>query len=223
MSVWVIGGTSGIGAAVASLLEERLEIPSATGTDVDVTIPEELMLYQRRCGPWDGVVFSAGVNQLSWIKTLNQQWQQTIMDTNYGGFVNLLRVLLNDERQRPIHVLAVSSDAARRPMRTSLAYCSSKAALNMAVQCAARELGPKGWRINAIAPGMTDRTEMTAYIDKAVPAIRGWTPQQAREYERSQQPVGRRGTPEEMALMILDVLYAPDYLNGSIIEVNGGR
>lgn len=223
MSVWVIGGTSGIGAAVASLLEERLENPSATGKDVDVTFPEELAHYQRRCGPWDGVVFSAGTNQLSWIRDITQSERRAIMETNYGGFVNLLKVLLQDSRQRPIPIVAVSSDAGRRPMRTSLAYCASKAALNMAVQCAARELGPKGWRINAIAPGMTDRTEMTAYIDRQVPAIRGWTPQQAREYEKSQQPLGRRGTPEEMALMIFDMLYAPNYLNGAIIEVNGGR
>jgi NAD(P)-dependent dehydrogenase (short-subunit alcohol dehydrogenase family) len=225
--IWVIGGTSGIGAAVyqAALDSERYEVGWATGKDVDITRPGKISQFLFDHEQFNHIVFCAGVNYLHRIEDLSVAESRYIMEVNYQGFINVLRALWYHQEPglAPPRVVAVGSDAATRPMRTSLAYCASKAALDMAVRCAAREWGPAGWRINAVAPGMTSGTEMTDYIDRRVPEVRGWTPDQAAEYEMLQAVIKRRAHPSEIAQVVLDVLNGPDYLNGSIVTVNGGR
>jgi NAD(P)-dependent dehydrogenase (short-subunit alcohol dehydrogenase family) len=108
-------------------------------------------------------------------------------------------------------------------MRTSAIYCASKAALEMAVRVASRELAPLGWRVNAVAPGKVADTPMTSYVDQRVMEIRGWTEEQASEYERQSSPLGRMVTKEEVADVILNVLNGPQAQTGEIIAVNGGR
>lgn len=226
--LWVLGGTSGIGAATADLLANcgRFEETHPTDSEqADVRELAYLRAYIEEHGPFTHVVYSVGINQLRWIKdyTNPDELLMKIMDVNVGGFVRTMAALEAENMGVPVRLVAVSSDAATRPMRTSVAYCASKAALDMAVRVAARELGPLGWRVNAVAPGMTEPTEMQAYIDRAVPQIRNWSLAKALSYEASQNPLGRRANVDEIAEVIGDVLFAPDYLNGSIITVNGGR
>jgi NAD(P)-dependent dehydrogenase (short-subunit alcohol dehydrogenase family) len=218
MKVWVIGGTSGIGAAVADhfAIDGKGTDVFITGKNIDVRSLDELEGYHHCHGPFDTVVYSAGINWLNWI--VDQPAMMPIYDVNVAGFVRVLGILSGSGCQS---VVAISSDAASRPMRTSIAYCASKAALDMAVRCAAREMAPM--RINAVSPGMTANTEMTAYIDEMVPFIRGWTEEHAADYEKSQSPIGRRGTPQEIARVVYDVATGPDFLTGSIVTVNGGR
>lgn len=217
--VWVIGGTSGIGRSVAAMLNGRGDEAIATGTEVDVRDRRAMDDFYRKAGPFDAVVYSAGINRLMWTAMIDDVAAADILNTNTVGFMRLLRTITDSECRS---VVAISSDAATRPMRTSMAYCASKAALDMCVRCAARELAPHV-RVNAVSPGMTDYTEMTRYIDMMVPQIRGWSVEKAAEYERSQIPMARRATPEEIARVVLSVLDGPEYLTGSIITVNGGR
>jgi 2,3-dihydro-2,3-dihydroxybenzoate dehydrogenase len=71
-------------------------------------------------------------------------------------------------------VVVVGSDAAWREMRTSVAYCASKAALHQAVRVIARERASEEFAINVVAPGMTEPTGMQEYVDESVPMIRKW-------------------------------------------------
>jgi NAD(P)-dependent dehydrogenase (short-subunit alcohol dehydrogenase family) len=219
MRIWVIGGTSGIGAAVAKHFAEDGQGNDVfiTGKEIDVRDEWPLSGYLDNNGPFDIVIYSAGVNRLNWIHPDLDMLD--IYDVNVAGFVRVLGLLIGTTCRS---VVAISSDAATRPMRTSIAYCASKAALDMAVRCAARELAP-GIRVNAVSPGMTANTEMTTYIDATVPKIRGWTKEHAAEYEKSQSPIGRRGTPQEIARVVYDVATGPDFMTGSIVPVNGGR
>jgi NAD(P)-dependent dehydrogenase (short-subunit alcohol dehydrogenase family) len=228
MNIWVIGGTSGIGSATAIELAKRGHAVFSTGKeDVDVQSASALQDYLGGPKQFHGIVYAAGINRLAWDHELNIHTAMDIFDVNVFGFMRVIRLIA--QAIDPIHdapparsLVAVSSDAATRPMRTSMAYCASKAALNACVKQAARELAPYV-RVNAVAPGMTEGTGMTAYIDQAVTKLRGWTRFQAREYEESQIPARRRGTPAEMAHVIADVLLGPDYQTGAIVEVNGGR
>jgi NAD(P)-dependent dehydrogenase (short-subunit alcohol dehydrogenase family) len=154
-----------------------------------------------------------------WIDEMSTRLAGCIYDVNVLGFMRVLRAAVHTGCRS---IVAISSDAATRPMRTSMAYCASKAALDMCVKCAARELAPE-IRVNAVSPGMTLGTAMTEYIDKTVPAMRGWTPEEAWEYEHSQIPAGRRARPEEIAQVVYDVLVGPEYMTGSIVTINGGR
>lgn len=230
MITLVIGGNSGIGKATAQWLNEKdvrvVLTPTVEELDVRVgsSVGEYIAKMTEGLHPNDRieVVYSAGVNELEWIGELSEHALRQIWEVNVNGFLRVLDALRVNQIQ-DARIVAISSDAAERPMRTSIAYCSSKAALNMAVKCAAREMAGEGWRVNAVAPGMTSYTRMTHYIDHAVPQIRGWSAMEAMEYELQQAVIKRRAAPNEVAQAVQFFLEAPDYVNGAILAVNGGR
>lgn len=218
----VLGGTSGIGAACADLLGRIGVKAHALGAEQgDVRDLEWISSAIAAHSPTH-VIYSVGVNQLDWIKDTTLQDFSTLFGVNVWGFVSTIQEL--QKLGYPCSVVAVTSDAARRPMRTSLAYCASKAALDMAVRVASRELAPEGWRINGVAPGKVSGTPMTEYVDARVQEIRGWTAEQASEYEKASSALGRSLTPGEVAAVIVDVLFSDSQgWTGDIISVNGGR
>jgi NAD(P)-dependent dehydrogenase (short-subunit alcohol dehydrogenase family) len=168
-------------------------------------------------------VYSAGVNNLSWISELSDNMvEHDTFDVNVHGFVDTISLHKRTWPTANVSCVAVSSDAADHPMRGSLAYCASKAALDMAIRVAARGLAPL-WRVNGVAPGMVEGTPMTAYIDQEVPHFRGWTTEEAKTYERSQVPSGRRALLSEVAETICWVLTGPAQMTGEIVRINGGR
>jgi NAD(P)-dependent dehydrogenase (short-subunit alcohol dehydrogenase family) len=211
VDAWVIGGTSGIGLATAHLLVE-------SGLSVYATGPEECDVRD------DKEVEEA-------YKEQDLDIVDDMFNVNVFGFMRVVKTMANHWRTPfPRSLVAVTSDAARRPMRTSMAYCASKAALDMCIKQAAREhapieFGPGGAiRVNGVAPGMTAPTGMSEYIDEAVPAIRGWTLAKAKEYEASQNPMHRRISPAEIAAAVKYMLVdSPMSQTGSIMEVNCGR
>lgn len=226
----LIGADSGIGRAIGLKV---IDYPNDPGTmwhtpskdTLNVKSTVQASEYVRRHGPYDKIVYSAGVNELEWIKNLGRNVSPVLADTfsvNVFGFIDLLSAHECWFPGRGGSIVAITSDAAERPMRGSTAYCASKAALNAAIRCSARELAPR-WRVNGIAPGMTSDTEMTAKLDREIPRFRAWSAEQAREYELSQIPMGRRAFVSEVADLAVSVLNGPDYMTGSIVHINGGR
>lgn len=191
-------------------------------SDCDVASGPDLSQYIRNNGPFEYMVYCPGTNTLMPIGKINRHEMDYHFAVNVYGFINMLDIHERYFPEAEGSVVAISSDAGRIAMRTSIAYCSSKAALNMAVRVAARELAPR-WQINAVAPGIISDTKMTEYIDAAVPAVRGWTADKARAYEQSMIPIGRRGTPAEISHVMRDLLKSPGYLTGSIVEISGGK
>jgi NAD(P)-dependent dehydrogenase (short-subunit alcohol dehydrogenase family) len=170
-------------------------------------------------GPFDAIIYSVGVNRLDWLQDIDIRDMTAMYEINVGGLVRVLQACPEAKR-----VVVVGSDAAWRPMRTSLAYCASKAALEMAVKVIARERASDDFAINIVAPGMTNDTEMTKYVDERVLEVRGWSQSYAREYEASQRGNTRRAEPYEVAEVVLSTLTLDTpYLNGATIAVNGAR
>ena len=93
------------------------------------------------------------------------------------------------------------------PWKEYAAYCASKAALVRLTECLALELAPEV-RVNAVAPG-------TVLWPESVPAA------QRRELAR-RVPLGRAGTPEDVAAAVLFLARAP-YVTGAVLPVDGGR
>jgi NAD(P)-dependent dehydrogenase (short-subunit alcohol dehydrogenase family) len=221
---WIVGGTNGIGAACCDILGKiDGHDVLVSGSEVDVRDPTLLYEFIDRTveneNKINGLIYSAGINRLDWSMNVTDEDMLDLYYVNVIGLINCLQLLPRAER-----VVVIGSDAAWREMRTSVAYCASKAALHQAVRVIARERASDNFAINVVAPGMTDGTQMTEYIDLTVPLIRGWDADEAREYEESQIPIGRRATPDEIAAVIVSVLLMPtNYLNGAIIPVNGGR
>jgi 3-oxoacyl-[acyl-carrier protein] reductase len=106
-------------------------------------------------------------------------------------------------------IVNVSSVLARKSLVGSALYRASKAALEELTRQFAFELGPRGVRVNAVAPGFIE-TAMTAGIDDAM-----------REKIRSQISLGEFGTAEAVASAVCQMV-ENDYINGAILSVDGG-
>ena len=224
--ILVYGGTGGIGSATIKLAKESGYEAHTSCVDVRNYSSIRNEWIRKQSEGFDSIVYCAGITELAWNEDLDLEIAKDIYDVNVFGFMRVIKSVLADRVEfaipRQVNMVVISSDAATRPMRTSLAYCSSKAALTAATRQVARE-NPDQIRINTIAPGMVEDTGMTRYIDGTVPELRGWSPEFMQGYETSQIPMGRRGDPLEIARVILATLEGPAYQHGSIIEVNGGR
>ena len=101
-------------------------------------------------------------------------------------------------------------------------YCASKAALVQLSRTMARELAPKGWVINCLAPGKIEDTRMAAITDRQVRDLRGWSETDANEYALRNVPMRRFTNCEEVIEAMLKVLALPAYINGTCIDMTGG-
>jgi dehydrogenase/reductase SDR family protein 4 len=111
-------------------------------------------------------------------------------------------------------IVNIASIAGIRPQYHGMLYSMTKAALIMMTQSYALELGPRGVRVNAIAPGLI-QTVLSEYY---------WKDPAAREKIIEDQPVKHLGQPAEVAELAL--LLASDrgsYITGQTMVVDGGR
>jgi len=110
-------------------------------------------------------------------------------------------------------IINVASVAGLRPQPNGLLYSMTKAALIMMTQSYARELGPKGVRVNAIAPGLI-QTVLSEYY---------WKDETRKAEIIGRQPLKHLGQPMEVAEVAL--LLASDrgsYMTGQTLVVDGG-
>lgn len=220
--LWVVGTDSGIGAHTAKMAEGvGWDVVATNRIQCDVRIAKDVEWTVREIGPFDAVLYCAGVNYLDWSADIKDDDLLNTFEVNVMGFIRVIRALAQSQLESACSIVAVVSAGSTRPMRTSMAYCASKAALAMAVRVAAREHAPY-WRVNGISPAAVEGTEMSRQVDERVPELRGWTSVQAADYERSQNPLGRRILMGEVASLALDILAGPESLNGAIIELTGG-
>lgn len=222
--LWIAGG-GGIGLAVERVWRSKFgeESVVVTGSaDCDLRRSGDVALKAKEIRPTH-ICFTAGINELCWLRSpAVGRISMSVMNVNTMTFITLVNELACLDFV-DLRIVAIGSDAADRPMRGSTAYCVSKAALRMAVRCTAREMAGVGWRVNEVAPGMTEVTGMQQKLDEEIPAFRGWTPKYARDYENEQSVISRRATVLEVAHVTVDILLGPDYLTGSTITINGGR
>lgn len=237
----IIGGTTGIGEAVTQELTLRSEnsgwerdILTPTVHDLDITNGRSIdWFFMNHPDPIHEVVYSAGINRLGMLGELVPTKIHECYDVNVIGFIRLLDKLVEkqghpkdyaflNERPPKYSIVGIVSDSAFVPMRGSIAYASSKAALAHAIRCAGRELAPM-YRVNGVAPSTVYDTPMTAQIDKQIPALRGWTEEKTLAYEMSLVPMGRRVLKDEVARLVANVLEGPDFLTGETIKISGGK
>lgn len=215
--------TEGIGDAVVSTIIGYNRVAIApTVAELDLRDEEAINQYMQDHGPFDDIVYSAGVSQLQWIKDITTEDLGKVFGVNAFGLALVAAAHNWSYPDAKVRCVAVISDAAHTPMRGSLAYCASKAAQEMIVRCMARELSPT-WITVGVSPGVVEGTPMTQKIDESVPGFRGWSPKQAKNYADSGLVFGRRVTKQEVADLVLFALEGPETLNGSIITINGGK
>ncbi len=223
----VTGASSGIGKATWELLRER----GMTAVGISRTLPNRNGSYRcdirneasvnrafrqiaKRFGRIDILVNCAGVaSKKDPLSVSIQEWEQVLRTNLIGSYLCCREAIPFMRRRRYGRIVNISSIAGRSYSRSaSVAYTSSKYALIGLTRQLAVAFGREGIRINCVCPSET-KSEM---LLKNVPARRLKT-------MASAHPLGRLAEPEEIA-RVISFLVSDDasYLNGSVIDVNGG-
>ncbi len=223
----VIGGGSGIGAALAEAYRARgtttvtWDIAGSHDVTCDVTEPDAIDdavgVTRQRWGVPSWVTVTAGVGQSGLLTEAEPAAFDTVMKVNARGPWLCMRAWVAALREQRLagSFVAVSSVSARLVDRNMGLYCASKAALSMLVQVAAVEWGELGIRVNAVAPGVT-RTPM---LGRGPSATVEGSPWLAGVAERT--ALGRLGEAGDIAQAII-ALHTMDWVTGQILECDGG-
>jgi NAD(P)-dependent dehydrogenase (short-subunit alcohol dehydrogenase family) len=225
----VTGGASGIGAACVAQLEAAgahvavLDLAHASAADLSyaVDVGDESAVVgavadvAERFGGLDVAILSAGVGgSAPLLELTTQEWDRVVGVNLRGAFVCLrecARAMAATAPERGGAIVAVTSVSGFLADRLMAHYAASKAGLAQLVRSAARELGPLGIRVNAVAPGTTD-TPMFDATDR----LPGY-----RERVARRAALGRVGTADEVARAAV-ALCTLDWVTGQILAADGG-
>lgn len=167
----------------------------------------------KKFGKIDYVFNCAGVNPTSipLEDTTDAYWDK-LVNTNLKGVFLVTRACL-PHLKRGSGIVNVSSISGIRGAALQSVYCTTKFGLIGMSKSLALELGPRGIRVNCIAPGYID-TPSNAGIVKGGEAV---------ERMRTGNALERLGTPEEVADVVA-FLFGEEsrYVNGSVVEIDGG-
>ena len=235
----ITGGSRGIGFATAEkFLHEgaRVVITASSQSTVEKAVEKLKGLYpnaivdgispnladweavsnafravEEKYGPIDILVNNAGVSESTPFSAYSEEIFDKVMDLNVKGLYNATRAVVDSMAQRGSGViLNTSSMVSLTGQPSGVAYPASKFAVNGMTVSLARELGPKGIRVNAVAPGITE-TDMMKAVPKEIidPMIR-------------QIPLRRLGQPKDVANAFA-FLASEDasYITGVILSVDG--
>lgn len=231
-SVIVTGAGKGIGRACAQLMASRgAEVIALSRTQSDLTslaaeiggrsIQVDLADAQaardaiREAGTCDYLINSAGINVLESVFDMTDAGYEAVMG------INLRAALITCQEFARMRVAAggggaivnITSIAGHRGFQDHLCYAASKAGLEGATRVFAKELGPHGIRVNAVAPTIT-LTEL---------ALEAWSDPAKSAPMMVRHPVNRFAQSEEVAQAIA-LLLSDDsaMVTGTTLPVDGG-
>ncbi len=118
-------------------------------------------------GKLDGMVYSAGITEGDMpVKFLRYDRQMSAFNTNYFAFVEFVRLITKrGAYNEGMRIVAVSSISSLVGEKAHIPYSASKAALDSAIRCLAKELGPRGICINSVAPGLVNTEMHQRFVD----------------------------------------------------------
>lgn len=230
----VTGGFRGIGLATAKQLATagarvavldldepgklaaEKELAEGRGFICDVCDLEQVRAtveaIEAELGGIDVLVNNAGVTRDNLLVRMKDEEWDLVLNVNLRGTFNMTRVVSKGMiKRRSGSIINLSSVVGVMGNAGQANYASAKAGVIGFTKAVAKELAPRGIRVNAVAPGFID-TQMTAKL-----------PEKAREALLAQIPMGMLGRPEDVATVIRFLAGpAAGYVTGQVIVVDGG-
>ena len=236
--VLVTGASRGIGKAIALTLGEAgaTVIGTATtesgadnvskvfadnkisgkGMKLDVTDNEQVSNLVKNIGEDFGsvdiLVNNAGITRDNILLRMKEDEWEDIINTNLSSIYKMSKSVLRGMiKKRSGRIISITSVVAAMGNAGQSNYSAAKAGIIGFTKSLAREVGVRGVTVNAIAPGFIE-TDMTNSL-----------PDEQKEALAAQIPMGRLGTPNEVAQAVLFLAdEGGSYITGQTIHVNGG-
>ena len=227
-SVVITGGSRGIGAAAVELFAARghrvwflyksnteaaQTVAAKTGATpirCDVANSSDVKTAFETIGPVDILICNAGIVHVGLMSQMTESQWDRIFDVNVKGMYHCVNAAMPSFlKTHQGCIITVSSMWGQVGASCEAAYSATKGAVIALTKALAQELGPSGIRVNCVAPGVI-RTDMCADIDPEIMAEL-----------RDQTPVGRLGTPEDVAKAMV-YLSEAEFVTGQVLPVNGG-
>ena len=228
MTIVITGGSRGIGAAAVELFaakghrvfflyekehEKAAAVASKTGAAAiccDVADEKAVQAAFSQIGDVDVLVNNAGICYYGLMSQMSEAQWDRIFDVNVKGIFHCVRAAMPGflRKQRGC-IINVSSMWGRVGSSCGAAYSATKGAVIALTKALAKELGPSGIRVNAVAPGVI-LTDMCASVAPEILASMA-----------EETPVERNGTPMDVA-KAMEYLVNADFVTGHVLNVDGG-
>ena len=188
----------------ARAIQGNVADPAAAKTLIDTAVKE--------LGGIHILVNNAGITRDGLAMAMKEEDFDAVIETNLkGAFLCMKAAIRPMMKARYGRIVNLSSVVALRGNPGQVNYCASKAGLIGMTKSLAKEMGARGITVNAVAPGYIS-TDMTAAL-----------PDAARQAMLSTIPVGRAGSPEDVAAAVAFLASEEaGYITGQVLSVDGG-
>lgn len=231
-SILITGCNSGLGRKIANAIMD-LNFVYVLGVDKDdvsmacdqyfkcnLENPKDISAIAKEILSLDVLINCAGVNEIAWLEDLTTTQFDKLMNVNARAIYLMAQAFLPALIRSKGTILNIISNASHMPMTASLAYNASKGAAHIMTLQLARELTRKyGITVFGISPNKLAGTGMSKYIESRVPEVRGWTKEEADEYQQSSLLCGETD-PAVLAEFIAYLLQSKRnhrYLSGCVL------
>lgn len=225
MRILITGISSGLGASIATFLQERgweiSGIDKTTPQDatfnfytLDLSDLEQVRQFaQNELKEYDALIYCAGIREICNPCALSLDEWCSILNVNLNSVFILAQALIKKaiRNDKPLNIINLASISGIQAEPDRAAYVVSKFALIGLTKQLALQFGKQGIRTNAIAPGVIETPLTQAYFsdDALTNKIKEST------------PVGYWGQPEHI-LPLVDVCLTNNYMNGAVLVCDGG-
>lgn len=213
VAVGYAGDADGAGRTADAVRAEGRAAAVVQGDQADPRAAAAIVAQaEDAVGPLDALVLNAGIARDGLMLRMSDDDWQAVIDTNLSGAFYVARASLRGMmKRRAGSIVAVSSVVGLMGNTGQVNYAASKAGLIGMVRSLAREVGSRGVRVNAVAPGYIV-TDMTADL-----------PDEMRDGIAAGTPLGRLGTAEDVASVIAFLCGdASGFMTGTVVPVDGG-
>ena len=232
----VTGGGSGIGAAtcrefdragatvlvadvnLAAAQALAAELKHGLALHVDVTDQASIRQATSHLDRLDILVNNAGIGHVGSLPDVTEADFDRVMKVNAYSIFLVTQALLPLLLETRGSIVNIGSVAGQVGVKQRFAYCASKGAvLSMTRQLAVDY--PKELRVNAVAPGTVDSPFVEGYLEK----YHSHEKEKVREQLIARQPIGRLGTPEDIASLVRYLCSdEAEFVNGAVVSIDGG-